>query len=793
MSQQLDVITLRGLTADGIHGVFEFERRQPQPFIVDVVLWVASDTFDGSDNIEDTISYADVAQSVSQVLTGPPVRLLETLGHRIATSLMAYERVRAVEVTVHKPNAPLPQAFTDVAVTVRRGASWAETNGLDEPFMLTAANEADTGKSHDDTPVDAPGREKQADVPFKDVKLNEDGVLEEDDHEGTVIPQSFTSVNSELPWKNVVLAIGGNVGNVPATLASAVSDLIDVKGIRVVEVSPILRTRSVLRPEQAPQADYWNAVILARTVLTPNELLGVTQEIEHLHGRERVEKWGPRTLDIDIIQYEGVSQITPELTLPHPHVRQRAFVLAPWLLADPQAVLTGKGKVQDLLELTPDREGIIDAVTDWLEDSDSLQAESDAVLAGQYEANESTPAEVHTDNTQTGVHIRDAADETSVPRVLQTYPDSLTIPQMPNAGRKNARSRLDMVPELSKAGLAPSSDGDDVVWRRLWEQWGATSALDSIDAQEKLPAPSGIHKASQVKPSPLVSDISTLQWDSPALAPAEDVASEPLRETQRETTKSTSLSVERNNDAEASTANEMANESAAETRGAREQQVRLRKDAGKVPLNETPAEPIRELGQLAAQQESAPARQKPMSWSQVLANSRQMKTQQDAPSQGQSAAQHDTRSDRKPSADGKIRWKPRFAETQEQQAEAEPRQLNLPEWDFSHRQVRIFDDAESANTHPTVASTNGGAASPSDTASHTSDDGEGLSAPGVSRVRETQAVRRRSILEANLPEGTPIGPLSNDETTKTGIMRRVVIRPSGTGQIPISRREDSLS
>ncbi|WP_175955284.1 dihydroneopterin aldolase [Schaalia sp. Marseille-Q2122] len=121
MSAKLDIITLRGLTAEGIHGVFEFEHAAPQPFVIDIALWVDTTDAITSDDIADTVSYADVANDVVGVVEGPPAHLIETLAQRISDVLLANPRVEGVEVTVHKPKAPLEQEFTDVAITVRRG------------------------------------------------------------------------------------------------------------------------------------------------------------------------------------------------------------------------------------------------------------------------------------------------------------------------------------------------------------------------------------------------------------------------------------------------------------------------------------------------------------------------------------------------------------------------------------------------------------------------------------------------------------------------------------------------
>jgi 7,8-dihydroneopterin aldolase/epimerase/oxygenase len=115
-----DRITLRGLVVRGYHGVFEHERTDGQDFVVDVALDVDTSSAARSDNLADTVDYGAVAATVAAVVSGEPVNLLETLAGRIATACLADARVTSVEVTVHKPNAPIPLTFDDVAVTITR-------------------------------------------------------------------------------------------------------------------------------------------------------------------------------------------------------------------------------------------------------------------------------------------------------------------------------------------------------------------------------------------------------------------------------------------------------------------------------------------------------------------------------------------------------------------------------------------------------------------------------------------------------------------------------------------------
>ena len=145
---------------------------------------------------------------------------------------------------------------------------------------------------------------------------------------------------------DAVLALGSNLGDSAETLQSAVEALRAVSGVDVVGVSGVVETDPVGGPEQDV---YLNAVVLVRTDLSPEDLLDVTQRVENEFGRVRDIRWGPRTLDVDIITYDDVVSDDTDLTLPHPRAHERGFVLVPWLDADPQASLPGHGAVRDLV------------------------------------------------------------------------------------------------------------------------------------------------------------------------------------------------------------------------------------------------------------------------------------------------------------------------------------------------------------------------------------------------------------------------------------------------------------
>jgi dihydroneopterin aldolase len=116
-----DRIELRGLKVFGHHGVFEHEKRNGQDFLVDLTVWVDLAPAGASDALADTLDYGELASLAAGIVAGPPFDLIEAVAHHIAQAVLDYDdRAAEVEVTVHKPSAPIPLAFADAAVTARR-------------------------------------------------------------------------------------------------------------------------------------------------------------------------------------------------------------------------------------------------------------------------------------------------------------------------------------------------------------------------------------------------------------------------------------------------------------------------------------------------------------------------------------------------------------------------------------------------------------------------------------------------------------------------------------------------
>lgn len=142
----------------------------------------------------------------------------------------------------------------------------------------------------------------------------------------------------------VVLGLGANVGDALARLAAAVELLGDIEGLAIEEVSSVYATPPWPPPEDprhVPQDDYLNLVVRARAVISPEMLLAATQELEALLGRDRSreQRWGPRPIDIDVLVHGDEVRSREELTVPHPRITERAFVLIPLLEVWPGGTL----------------------------------------------------------------------------------------------------------------------------------------------------------------------------------------------------------------------------------------------------------------------------------------------------------------------------------------------------------------------------------------------------------------------------------------------------------------------
>ena len=141
-----------------------------------------------------------------------------------------------------------------------------------------------------------------------------------------------------------VVALGANIGNPKEQMDLALAML--KEATEVTAISSYYVTKPVGGPEQP---DYINAVCILESDLPALDLLSLLHGIEKSLGRERREKWGPRTIDLDLIQYGSLLSKAEELELPHPRAFERRFVLEPWHEIEPEAVLLTHGKISELL------------------------------------------------------------------------------------------------------------------------------------------------------------------------------------------------------------------------------------------------------------------------------------------------------------------------------------------------------------------------------------------------------------------------------------------------------------
>ena len=707
MSSRRVIIALKGLGAMANHGVYDFERTQEQRFSADVVMWV--ETAGATDDIAATVSYADIADETMAVLTGNPVDLIETLAETIASRVMSHEGVVGTEVTVHKPDAPIDHPFSDVSVTVRAG----ETEALPLSLSLKGIYEAEDGsvltgeiEAYGRAQAPSPAQQKRS-APSRRRRGEHAAPREED-----------SSCPAHLRARRVVLAIGGNLGNVPVNLMHTVEALSYMEGFQIEDVSPIMRTKPVLAPGQAPQPDYWNAVVVGSAIATPDELFAQTSRIERELGRERHERWGARSVDIDIIQVEGLASSDPVLTLPHPRAKDRAFVLAPWLLCEPDAILEGVGRVCDLLAVTPDREGIIDAVDDWLEDPAAVMADSDQLLAQRAEKASADMRELLETLTGEISQVTDLVGRPGAPF------GEAPAPAAQDASPAHAQE--DAAREDAPAGAEPAA------WSSLHTPW----SFAEVDAHSA-------HSAGADAPADGAADVEYDEAEDsrPPIPQPETPAQRALRVAEAAEAPVAFTDVD---DAETGAVEVVAEfpdidpapetDSTPETAPAPDAQPPTDEDE---PASETPAHA-----------QVAPASSRP-AWHPVSS------VPADSPA---------GRMTRKigsgtytPSGEEKPRWAPVF-----QQKRPDSRaDIKLPDWNFSvgaAHDVRVVDDRS------------------------------GLAHEQEPPKPTVHADGRATILAPGLPDNTPVGPIPDDEATQTGILRRVVVRPTMTGAIPIVKR-----
>lgn len=287
---ELDRIVIDRLRVHARHGVFAHERQTGQYFYIDAEVWVDTRAAAESDEISDTVHYGHLMRALYEVAMREPVDLLETLAERLAAVTFAFNGPQAVRITVHKPQAPVKLRFDDVAISILRYR-----------------------------------------------------------------PEGPQPASTRSPHARTVIALGSNLGDREANLRQAMDEIEALDGVWPGHRSSLYETAALTThgiDDDKPA--YLNAVMTVLTDRTPHDLLHELQQIEADHGRVRTERWGDRTLDLDIIEHGGLQLRDDELELPHPRAFERAFVLTPWHEIEPHASIPGRGALEQLLEHVTD-------------------------------------------------------------------------------------------------------------------------------------------------------------------------------------------------------------------------------------------------------------------------------------------------------------------------------------------------------------------------------------------------------------------------------------------------------
>lgn len=275
----MDTIKIKDMRFFGHHGVFEEETINGQFFRINAKLKINTHPAGATDELEKSVSYADVHETCKKIVEGKPYKLLEAVAHQLAEQILQeYELIEEATIEVIKERPPITGFCGEASVEITR---------------------------------------KQR--------------------------------------RNIAyVSLGTNIGNRESFLENAIQALSENPTIEVSQQSSIYETKAV---GLVDQADFLNQVVELKTSLTKYELLDQIQNIEYKNGRDRIITWGPRTLDIDVLLYNNEVNDDPKLTIPHPRMAERAFVLVPLAEIAASAQIPGTGKtVNQLLDEIADAE-----------------------------------------------------------------------------------------------------------------------------------------------------------------------------------------------------------------------------------------------------------------------------------------------------------------------------------------------------------------------------------------------------------------------------------------------------
>lgn len=269
-----DIISIKNIEVYAFHGVLESEKKVGQLFYVNATIETDTRVAGMNDDLSKTVNYAKVAKTIYQVMTRASYDLIETCAEKVAEAvLLTYDGIKAIEIEIRKPAAPIPLQFEDVSVKIRR------------------------------------------------------------------------------EWHKAAIALGANIGEAEKNVTEAFDKLDAIGYTKLAKKSSIIRTAPY---GVTDQPDFFNAAAEVETLLSPRELLDELHRIENEAGRVRDERWGPRTLDLDIIFYDDlVLEDDEELCIPHVDMANRDFVLKPLCEIMPYKVhpLTGKRVCEMLADL----------------------------------------------------------------------------------------------------------------------------------------------------------------------------------------------------------------------------------------------------------------------------------------------------------------------------------------------------------------------------------------------------------------------------------------------------------
>ncbi|MCI8360464.1 MAG: 2-amino-4-hydroxy-6-hydroxymethyldihydropteridine diphosphokinase [Clostridiales bacterium] len=341
-------IYIKGLEIFAFHGVNPEEKADGQKFILDITLYADLTAACASDELRDTVNYAAVRKTVQRVMTGDTYDLIERAASLAADAVLAeFERVEQVKILLKKPDAPMNAVFDYVAIEItknRSNNSPAPASGPPSVEDGHVAIEITKNRSNS-SPAPASGRSSVEDEQEQETVQTspeaDGGAAEKAEPAAGAESDSVLAKGKNLlrklkgpDYRQAYIALGSNMGDKSENLNRAVWALASIPGVKVSALSKVYETKPV---GFARQENFYNAVIRVETTLSPRALLGACLGVEAGMGRIRGRKNGPRVIDLDLLLYEGKVCRSEELTLPHPRMEERAFVLSPLcdILQDP--------------------------------------------------------------------------------------------------------------------------------------------------------------------------------------------------------------------------------------------------------------------------------------------------------------------------------------------------------------------------------------------------------------------------------------------------------------------------